>query len=125
MKIEYAGGHPEALLALTNGKVEAAEINTQQLASSQKEGQFDPAQYRRIWESDPIPNDPITVRGDLDPAFKKKVRTALTELRPADTAKVSAFLDVDPPGPMVPVSRDTYAPLFELAQALGLTEKDV
>ena len=125
IKIEYAGGHPEALLALTNDKVDAAEINTQQLRTSKEEGQFDESAYRRVWESEPIANDPITIRGDLDPAFKQKVKTALTNLRPQDVKEVGAFLDVDPPGPMVPVTRQTYQPLFDLARALGLTEEDV
>jgi phosphonate transport system substrate-binding protein len=125
LKVEYAGGHPEALLALAKGKVDAAEINTQQLATSTDEGQFDESKFRRIWESKPIPNDPITVRGTLDPAFKAKVKEAFTQLQPADVAKVGAFLDVDPPGPMVAVTKQTYQPLFDLASALGLTEKDV
>src|SRR5262249_38308600 len=84
LKIEYAGGHPEALLALTHGKVDAAEINTQQQATSTKEGQFDESKYRQVWASKPIPNDPITIRGDLDPAFKERVKTALTHLTPED-----------------------------------------
>ena len=125
LKVDYAGGHPEALLALTKGKVDAAEINTQQLATSTEEGAFDESRFRRIWESEPIPNDPITVAKTLDPAFKKRVKDALTDLRPADVAKVGAFLDVDPPGPMVAVTLDTYQPLFDLAETLGLTEKDV
>lgn len=122
--LEYAGGHPEALLALTNDKVDAAEINSQQLATSMREGQFDPSQYRKIWESDPIPNDPITVRGDLEPAFKQRVQDALTNLPPATVAEVGAFLGVEEPGPLVEVTKETYAPLFDLAETLGLTEDD-
>jgi phosphonate transport system substrate-binding protein len=125
LKIDYAGGHPEALLALVNGKVDAAEINSQQLATAQAEGSFDPAEYRKIWTSDPIPNDPITVHGKLDPALREAITSALLKLSAADVAKVGAFLDVDPPGPMVAVDKDTYKPLFDLATALNLTEKDV
>ncbi|MGH3712019.1 MAG: phosphate/phosphite/phosphonate ABC transporter substrate-binding protein [Micromonosporaceae bacterium] len=125
VKIDYAGGHPEALLALAKGKVDAAEINSQQLATAEAEGSFDASKFRKIWTSEPIPNDPITVRGDLDPAFKDAVRTALLELSTEDVAKVGAFLDVDPPGPLVKVEKATYQPLFELARELGLTEEDV
>lgn len=125
VKIDYAGGHPEAMLALKNGKVDAAEINSQTLATAESEGTFDPAKFKQIWTSDPIPNDPITVRGDLDQAFKDKVRKALLELAPGDVAKVGAFLDVDPPGPLAEVGKDTYQPLFELAKVLGLSEEDV
>lgn len=125
VRIDYAGGHPEALLALANGKVEAAEINTQQLASATAAGTFDPSRFRKIWSSAPIPNDPLTVRGSLDPTFKAAVRDALLNLDPQAVGEVGALLDVDPPGKLVPVDRSTYAPLFELAAKLGLTEKDV
>ena len=125
VKIDYAGGHPQSLLALTKGKVDAAEINTQQLASAKAEGQFDESKYRRIWQSEPIPNDPVTVNGKLPAAFKAMVKQALMNLQPADVKKVGAFLAVDPPGPMVSVTKGTYQPLFDLAAQLGLTEKDV
>jgi phosphonate transport system substrate-binding protein len=124
LKVTYAGGHPEALLALVHGKVDAAEINTQEQASATKEGTFDPSKFRTVWQSGPIPNDPITVRADLPAPFKQAVRQALLKLSPADIAKVGAFLDVDPPGPMVAVGKGTYKQLFDLAAALGLTIKD-
>lgn len=125
VKIDYAGGHPEALLALVNGKVDAAEINSQQQASATSSGTFDAAKFRKIWTSAPIPNDPITVRGDLDPAFKTALKDALLKLDPATVGKIGALLDVDPPGPLVSVDKSTYQPLFDLAASLGLTEKDV
>lgn len=125
VRVDYAGGHPEALLALTNGTVDAAEINSQQLASATASGTFDPAGFRRLWTSAPIPNDPVTVRGNLDPAFKAAVTDALLNLDPQAVGEIGALLDVTPPGKLVPVTRDTYAPLFELARTLGLTEKDV
>lgn len=125
LKIKYAGGHPESLLALTSGTIDAAEINTQQMASAIAAGAFAPADYRQIWSSDPIPNDPITVRSSLDSAFKDKVKSVLTGLSPTDVEAVGKFLDVDPAGPMLAVTKDTYQPLFDLASALGLTEKDV
>ncbi|MGJ6965652.1 phosphate/phosphite/phosphonate ABC transporter substrate-binding protein [Streptosporangium sp. G11] len=121
VKLNYAGGHPQALLALTYGKVDAAEINTQQLASATKEGKFDPAKYRQIWASDPIANDPITVAKGLDPATKKAIISALTSLTPQDVAQVGAYLDVEP-GPLVAVTQATYQPLFDLADSLGLTD---
>ncbi|MFS8099986.1 phosphate/phosphite/phosphonate ABC transporter substrate-binding protein [Lentzea alba] len=125
VKLDYAGGHPEAMLALINGKVDAAEINSQQLASAKSAGTFDESKFRQIWKSEPIPNDPITVRGDLDASFKDKVRKALLELGPQDVEKVGAFLDVTPPGPLVEVTNDTYKVLFDLANTLGLKEEDV
>lgn len=125
VKINYSGGHPEALLALTKGKVDAAEINSQQLASATGAGTFDPSKFRKVWASDPIPNDPITVRGDLEPAFKKAVTDALLKLPADKVGKIGALLDVDPPAPLIAVDKSTYQPLFDLATTLKLTEKDV
>ncbi len=123
VKIDYAGGHPQAMLALTNGKVDAAEVNTQQQATATEAGQFDASKYRQVWASDPIPNDPITVPGDMDPALKSAIKDALTSLPKDDVAEVGKYLDVEP-GPLVEVTKETYQPLFDLADTLGLTEKD-
>jgi phosphonate transport system substrate-binding protein len=124
VKLSYTGGHPESLLALVKGKVDAGELNTQELATAKAAHQFDPSKFRQIWSSDPIPNDPITIDAKLPAAFRAKVKQALTSLQPDDIAKVGSFLDVTPPGPMIEVSKHTYQPLFDLAQTLGLTEKD-
>ena len=124
VKLNYTGGHPESLLALVKGKVDAGELNTQELATAKAAHQFDESKFRQIWASNPIPNDPITIDAKLPAAFKAKVKDALTNLQPTDVAKVGAFLDVSPPGPMIAVTKQTYQPLFDLAQTMGLTEKD-
>ncbi|WP_291795410.1 phosphate/phosphite/phosphonate ABC transporter substrate-binding protein, partial [Brevibacterium sp.] len=125
LNINYAGGHPEALLALTNGTVDAAQINTQTLTSAQEAGTFDPSGFRQIWESEDIPNDPITVRGDADPAFKTAVQDALLDLDPAVLEEIGGFLDFSPAGQMLEVTDETYQPLFDLAETMNLTEEDV
>lgn len=125
VKSNYAGGHTEALLALVNKTVDAAELNSQTLATAKREGKFDESKFRQIWKSEPIPNDPITVRGSLDEATKTAIKDALTSLPKEDVAKVGEFLDVTPPGPLVPVTKETYQPLFDLAATMNLSEKDV
>lgn len=125
VRSDYAGGHPEALLALVNGTVDAAEINSQTLESAKSEGTFDESKFRQVWKSNPIPNDPITVRSDAPKEFQDAVKQAFLELDPKDVAEVGKFLDVDPAGPMIEVTKETYQPLFDLAKTMGLTEKDV
>lgn len=125
LKMDYTGGHPEALLSLVNGAVDAAQINSQTLATAKSEGTIDPDKYKQIWKSEPIPNDPITVRGDMDPEFKKAVEEALLDLDPSAVKKVGKFLDVSPPGPLVEVDKKTYAPLFDLAESMNLTEESL
>lgn len=122
---DYAGGHPEALLALVNGTVDAAQINSQTLATATGEGTFDQSQFRQVWESNEIPNDPITIRGNMPQEFQDVVKEALLGLDAAAVEEVSGFLGVDPAGPLIPVTNDTYRPLFDLAATMGLTEADV
>jgi len=124
LNVNYAGGHPEALLALTNGTVDAAQINSQAMATAIEQGTFKPEDFRQIWKSESIPNDPITIRPDADPQLKQAVKKALLELPAEGIAEVGKFLDVTPPGPLLEVDHETYQPLFDLASEMGLTEED-
>ncbi|MFD5923006.1 PhnD/SsuA/transferrin family substrate-binding protein [Kitasatospora sp. NPDC058201] len=99
--------------------------SSQQLASATQSKTFDPAKSRKIWASDPIPNDPITVRGNLDPEFKKAVADALLNLPSDKVGRIGALLAVKPAAPLVAVDTSTYQPLFDLAATLNLTDKDL
>ena len=126
VKTMYAGGHPEAQLALIHGKVDAAEINSQQVASSEESGTFDPSDYTQIWKSDPIANDPITVSPDLSADAQKKITDALLNLPKSAVAPIGQYLDfTSPDKPLIAVDQSTYQPLFDLADSLGLTDKDL
>ena len=104
--IKFAGGHPQSLLALVNGQVDAAEVNSQQQATAAAAGQFDTSKFRVLWRSGPIQNDPITVRGNLPAAFQAAVKTALLKLTPAQLKLVDTELGVDS-GPMV-AAKDSF-----------------
>jgi len=124
VKIQYAGGHPQSLLALTNGKADAAEVNSQQQATAASAGQFDASQYRRIWVSAPIPNDPITVRGDLPAAFKTAFSNALFKLSTSQLKLVDTELGVDS-GPMIPGKDGLYKQIRDLVTKEHLGIKDI
>jgi phosphonate transport system substrate-binding protein len=123
VKIEFAGGHPQSLLALVNGKVDAGEVNSQQQATAEAAHQFDPSKFRKIWTSAPIQNDPITVRGNLSPAFKAAVTKALLKMTPSELKLVDTELGVDS-GPMVPAKDSFYNQIRSVVRAehLNITE---
>ncbi len=124
VRIEFAGSHTASLLALTNGKVDAGEVNSQQQATAAAAGQFDTSKYRVIWRSAPIPNDPITVRGDLPAAFKTAFKNALLKLTPAQLKLVDAELGVDS-GPMIPGPDSLFQPIRDVVNAEHLGIKDI
>ena len=116
VKIEFAGGHPQSLLALTNDKVDAGEINSQQQATATAAHQFDASKFRMIWQSAPIQNDPITVRGNLSPAFKEAVAKALLKMTPAQLKLLDAELGVDS-GPMIAAKDAWYDQIRSVVNA--------
>jgi phosphonate transport system substrate-binding protein len=132
VKTEYAGGHPESLEALLNGKVDAAEINSQTEASAEAAHQFNPSGYTQIYKSAPIPNDPICASGSLSAAARSAILKALLDLRPSaftsGKTSIADELDFTPPKDghvMIPVTQSDYSQLFSLAKALGLKSSDL
>ncbi len=85
----YAGSHTASFEAIYNHKVDAGELNSEQLESATQRGHYKDGDLVFLWKSDPIPTDPFAVRGDLPDAFKKKLTEAvqhidLMSLDPAD-----------------------------------------
>jgi phosphonate transport system substrate-binding protein len=76
----YAGSHTSSFEALYNHKVDAGELNSEQLESAKQRGHFKDGDLVFLWKSDPIPTDPFAVRGDLPAAFKTQVIEVLQNL---------------------------------------------
>ncbi|MBS0223907.1 MAG: phosphate/phosphite/phosphonate ABC transporter substrate-binding protein [Proteobacteria bacterium] len=76
----YAGSHTSSYEALYNKKVDAGELNSEQLESAKQRGHYKDGDLVFLWKSDPIPTDPITVRGDLPENFKKRLVDVLQTL---------------------------------------------
>src|SRR5579872_5069856 len=80
IKAIYAGSHTASFEALYNHKVDAGELNSEQLQSATQRGHYKEGDVVFLWKSDPIPTDPITVRGDLPAEFKARLTTILQTL---------------------------------------------
>jgi phosphonate transport system substrate-binding protein len=80
IKAIYAGSHTASFEAIYNHKVDAGELNSEQLESATQRGHYKDGDLVFLWKSDPIPTDPFAVRGDLPDAFKKRLADALQNL---------------------------------------------
>jgi phosphonate transport system substrate-binding protein len=80
IKAIYAGSHTSSFEALYNKKVDAGELNSEQLESAKQRGHYKDGDLVFLWKSDPIPTDPIAVRGDLPEGFKKRLTEVLQNL---------------------------------------------
>lgn len=95
VKAVYAGSHTASYEALLHHKVEAGEINSQEIISATIAGIYKPSDFVTLWTSQPIPDDPITVRSNLPAAYKAKLTEVLQTLDlssiPADELKVTGL----------------------------------
>ena len=80
IKAIYAGSHTASFEAIYNHKVDAGELNSEQLESATQRGHYKDGDLTFLWKSDPIPTDPWAVRGDMPDAFKKKLAGVLSNL---------------------------------------------
>ena len=75
-----AGGHDASLLSLEAGSCDAAFAHDTMLKTLEESGQIEPGALRSVWESDPIPEDPITVNtGSLSPELAEQITTVIRE----------------------------------------------
>ncbi|KLU23523.1 phosphonate ABC transporter substrate-binding protein [Caballeronia mineralivorans PML1(12)] len=76
----YAGSHTASFEALRNHKVDAGELNSEEISSAKLHNEYDPSAYITLWKSEPIPIDPLAVRGDLPADFKARLASVLSTL---------------------------------------------
>ncbi len=76
----FAGSHTASFEALYNHKVDAGELNSEQLESAKQRGHYKDGDIVFLWKSDPIPIDPLTVRGDLPAGFKTRLVAAMQDI---------------------------------------------
>jgi phosphonate transport system substrate-binding protein len=121
VSIKFTGGHPEDLLALTHGTVDAAEVNSQEESSAEAAHEFNPKDYREIWKSTAIINDPVTVYGKLGSAFAAKVQNALLSLSAKQLATVDTELGTANNGKMLKANNALYNQVRAVAKAVHLS----
>ena len=121
IKAIFAGSHTASFEALYNHKVDAGELNSEQLESATQRGHYKDGDLVFLWKSDPIPTDPFTIRGDLPEAFKKKLTEVLqnldlTTLDEADR-KIMVGTGVSR---LVPMKDDAYNGIRDLVKTLNI-----
>jgi phosphonate transport system substrate-binding protein len=80
VKAVYAGSHTASFEALRNHKVKAGELNSEEIGSAKLHGEYDEKAYTTLWQSEPIPVDPIAIRGDMPAEFKARLAKVLSSL---------------------------------------------
>lgn len=72
--------HPANEIAVANGQVDLATDYDRNLVSMIEHGTIARDAVKIVWTSDPLPNDPLVVRKDFDPALTGKLKDAVVAL---------------------------------------------
>lgn len=78
-EVQFLGSHNQAITALMAGKVDAIAIGQEAFLKAQVENKLDPQKYIKIWESSPLPTDPIVVSTKLEPRLINGIKKALLD----------------------------------------------
>jgi len=75
-KVIYSGGHDASIIAVAEGKVDAASVADRIYAIACTKKLVDCSKIKVVWTSPAIPNDPLFYRKAISPEMKKKVADA-------------------------------------------------
>lgn len=79
---DYSEGasHAAQAIAVISDQVDIASDYNRNLDVLASTGRIDRDEIKIIWQSDPLPNDPIAVSGDLSETMKQQLQTALVNI---------------------------------------------
>jgi phosphonate transport system substrate-binding protein len=86
-KVVYTGGHDQSALAVKEGRVDDAFVATHRLDNVIDRGLAKKEDFRVLWESDVIPQDPMVYRSDLCEPLKASIRDAFLTLHEDPASK--------------------------------------
>jgi phosphonate transport system substrate-binding protein len=107
--------HAANVIAVANGQVDLATDYDRNFAAMVAAGRVRENQARVVWRSDPLPNDALAVRGDLDPALKARLQQTALGIDEATAARV---MPANYTG-WVAAGPDSYAVIEAAGRALG------
>jgi len=119
----FAGGHDASILAIQNGDVDAGASWDGQLETMIEAGVVEEDSVKVVAESEPIPKDPIAVRGDLPEGVKKRIQEVFLEATPESVGADN--LGSEGAVGYQKTSDESYDAVRKLADELKLTEDEL
>lgn len=113
-QVMYSGGHDASIVAVAEGKVEAASVADRILERAFAKGLADRKKIKVIWQSDLIPNNPMLYRKALSEGLKKKIRDAFFGFKNLAFGEMGTVARFDP------ATDKTYDVIRQIASALNL-----
>ena len=107
--------HPANDIAVASGQVDLATDYNRNLDAMIAAGRIKADQVKVVWRSEPLPNDALAVRRDLDPALKTAILDAVLKLTPEQAKAILPpnYTGWERAGP------ETYELIEKAGRALG------
>lgn len=119
--LAQGGNHAANILAVASGQVDAAFVDSVEYESAVRDGDIDPDEVVKVWESERITGSPVVVRSDLSQEQKDAIQKALLALEGTEEVP----LGVEKSMRMAEVESEEYDPIRELAREAGLSVADM
>jgi phosphonate transport system substrate-binding protein len=113
-QVMYSGGHDASIVAVAEGKVEAASVADRILERAFAKGLAKRDQIKVVWQSPMIPNDPVLYRTDLPEDLKKSIREAFYKMENLPFGEMGTVARFQP------ATDKDYDPVRDIASALKL-----
>lgn len=113
-KVIYSGGHDASIIAVAEGKVDAAAVADRILSNACDKKAIDCAKIKVVWKSPEIPNDPLFYRKALSPELKKKIADSFYAVKKMTFGEMGVVERFDP------ATDQTYDIVREIAKSLHL-----
>lgn len=120
MRVASGGKHAANILAVKQGSVDAAFVDSIEYETAAKKGLIDRDAVPVVWRSERITGSPFVMRSDLDGGLKRDLRAALLGLKGTPESP----LGLEKSMRLVPVDDSTYDPIRRLARKAGITIAD-
>ncbi len=93
--VYYSGTHQASLIAVKEGKVDAAAIADEVYNLAISKGQIKPTDLKVIFESEPIPGSPFVVRTNLPKDLQERLRAGFMALKDVGFGKLGVVKSMD------------------------------
>lgn len=117
-RVGYSGDHSRTIALVEAGTYDIGAVNYTVWEAAVEDGRVDSDKVNVIWATPPYPDYNWTLRGDADERFGEGFsdRVQLAFLEMDDPELLATF----PREAFIPADNDLYAPIEEVAEALGL-----
>lgn len=119
--LSQGGNHAANILAVASGQVDAAFVDSVEYESAVEDGDIDPDEVVKVWQSERITGSPVVVRSELPQDLRDAIQAALLKLEGTEEVP----LGVEKSLRMEEADAAAYDPIRELAREAGLDVADM